>query len=118
MFAQERHNEIYDAVQKSGAVTTSGLVSRFGVSVETIRKDLLFLEKKGLLTRVHGGAVVRTDLKPFSALPQRRKDYNVQKKARWRRERRNSSATATSSVSTRGALRRRLPKRLPIAFAS
>lgn len=79
MFAQERHSEIYDAVQKNGAVTSSGLVSRFGVSVETIRKDLLFLEKKGLLARVHGGAVANTDIKPFSALPQRRKDYNAQK---------------------------------------
>lgn len=81
MFAQERQNKICEMLQKSGAVTTSGLVNHFGVSIETIRKDLLFMEQKGQLSRVHGGAVIKSDMKPFPDLRQRNKEYSAQKEA-------------------------------------
>lgn len=79
MLAQERQNKIYEMLQKNGAVTTSGLVKRFEVSVETIRKDLLFMEQKGQLSRVHGGAVIKSDMKPFLELQQRNKECSSQK---------------------------------------
>ncbi|XKM37849.1 DeoR family transcriptional regulator (plasmid) [Rhizobium ruizarguesonis] len=31
------------------------MAKRFSVTMETIRRDLVLLEKDGLLTRVHGG---------------------------------------------------------------
>ena len=37
-------------LQKTGAVTTAGLVEFFGVSIETIRRDLLTMEQNERLT--------------------------------------------------------------------
>ncbi len=57
MFANERMAYICDLLKKNGAVTTANLSSTLGVSIETIRKDLLMLEKEDRLFRVHGGAI-------------------------------------------------------------
>ena len=71
MFAKERRDEICLMLKKDHAVTTSKLVERFSVSIETIRKDLLTLEQAGQLVRVHGGAVAQNDMTPFFELKQR-----------------------------------------------
>ena len=57
MFAIERHQAILKLIDEKGNVTISELVKLFGVSSETIRKDLLSLEKNKALLRTHGGAV-------------------------------------------------------------
>ena len=57
MLAQQRHALILELSDKNGIVYTSDLVKRMGVSSETVRKDLAFLEQEGQLVRVHGGAV-------------------------------------------------------------
>lgn len=79
MFANERQDKIYAMIQKNGAVTTSGLMEAFGVSVETIRRDLLHMEQQGRLVRVHGGAVTKGDMMPFPELKQRNELRSVQK---------------------------------------
>lgn len=79
MFAKERQNKIYELLKSNGAVTTSGLIQRFGVSIETIRRDLLYMEEKGLLSRVHGGAVTTGGMTPSSTLAERHKEYSEQK---------------------------------------
>ena len=43
MFAKERQDIIYKMVQKDGAVTTNTLIETFGVSIETVRRDLLYM---------------------------------------------------------------------------
>ena len=53
-----RHPEIVNLARRSGAVTVDGLARHFGVSAQTIRKDLSDLADAGALTRVHGGAVL------------------------------------------------------------
>ena len=63
MFAKERQDKIYELLQNNGAVMTSQLVKSFEVSIETIRRDLLLMEENGQLTRVHGGAVLKSDMK-------------------------------------------------------
>lgn len=75
MLANERYAQIYDMLSKNGAVTTSNLVKNFGVSIETIRRDLLAMEKQGMLTRVHGGAVIKNDMKPRLKLNERNREY-------------------------------------------
>ena len=40
-----------------GRVSVADLATRFGVTAETIRRDLDALARDGLLSRVHGGAV-------------------------------------------------------------
>lgn len=57
MFAVERQREIMELLAEKEAVRISELTGRFSVSVETIRRDLLELEKRNCLKRVHGGAL-------------------------------------------------------------
>lgn len=55
---QTRRERIIELIQEDRMVKVSDLMKRFDVSIETIRRDLEFLEKEGLLTRVYGGAVL------------------------------------------------------------
>lgn len=57
MYAEQRHRQILDAITASGRVGASALADRFDVTTETIRRDLDQLADRGLLVRVHGGAV-------------------------------------------------------------
>ncbi len=57
MFAEERYRQISTLVLADGRVTVAGLSSRFGITKETVRRDLALLENDGILRRVHGGAI-------------------------------------------------------------
>ena len=57
MYAEERQRDIVERARGMGRVEVAGLASVFGVSAETIRRDLSALEGLGLLRRTHGGAV-------------------------------------------------------------
>jgi DeoR family transcriptional regulator of aga operon/DeoR family fructose operon transcriptional repressor len=57
MKAGRRRSTIIDLLERQRAVSVDELSSRFAVSEVTIRKDLKQLEQRGLLERVHGGAV-------------------------------------------------------------
>ena len=80
MFAKERHDKICELIQENGAVTTSGLMEIFDVSIETIRRDLLCMEEEGLLMRVHGGAVQVGEMKPYNSLTHRNTEQSEQKR--------------------------------------
>lgn len=79
MLANQRQETILKMLRSNGAVTASNLVQTFGVSLETVRRDLKELEYRGLLSRVHGGAVAKTDMKPFFDLDQRNTQFSAQK---------------------------------------
>lgn len=53
-----RQVEILDIARREGKVSVEELAQRFGVTVQTIRRDLTDLDSAGQLDRVHGGAVV------------------------------------------------------------
>lgn len=57
MKAAERRNEIAQRVLRDGHVAARELADEFRVSSETIRKDLLYLESKNIITKGHGAAV-------------------------------------------------------------
>ena len=80
MFAHERQDKIFAMINNNGAVVTSELVSIFGVSIETIRRDLLTMEQAGQLLRVHGGAVSKNGVKPFYNLDERMEQFDSGKK--------------------------------------
>ena len=80
MLSKERQNIIRSLIKSNGAVTTSNLVKKFDVSLETIRRDLLYMEQMGLLTRVHGGAVAVGEMKPFYDLEKRNLDNSDKKR--------------------------------------
>lgn len=52
-----RQSEILGAARRDGRVSVDGLAERFAVTPQTIRRDLGDLCARGLLARVHGGAV-------------------------------------------------------------
>lgn len=79
MLTGERQNKIYSILKMEGAVTVSRLISDFGVSGETVRRDLILMERAGLLERVHGGAVSKSAMKPFKKLCERNEE-NADKK--------------------------------------
>ena len=81
MFATERQAKIYEMICKNDAVSTSKLVEKFGVSIETVRRDLLEMEKQNKLKRVHGGAIKIGDMRPFIELPQRHRSREKEKSA-------------------------------------
>lgn len=66
MYAQERQQAILATARKNGRVEVGSLADSFGVTVETVRRDLTALERLGVLRRVHGGAlpVERLSLEP------------------------------------------------------
>jgi DeoR/GlpR family transcriptional regulator of sugar metabolism len=55
----ERQRQILEMVDDRGVMRVNELSERFGVSVMTIRRDLMVLEEQGLLNRSHGGAISR-----------------------------------------------------------
>jgi DeoR family transcriptional regulator, fructose operon transcriptional repressor len=57
MFAEERHRLIGGLLADHGKVAVAELSERFGITRETVRRDLALLETSGVLRRVHGGAV-------------------------------------------------------------
>lgn len=71
MFAKERQSEIIKILNRKGNLNTADLVKQFDVSVETIRRDLLELEKSGLLQKVHGGAIAIGKMGSIAELPKR-----------------------------------------------
>jgi DeoR family fructose operon transcriptional repressor len=58
-FADERQAEILRLLDIEQRVESARLAALFGVSAESVRKDLAQLEARQLLRRVHGGAIPR-----------------------------------------------------------
>jgi DeoR family transcriptional regulator, fructose operon transcriptional repressor len=56
-YAAERKQAILARLRGSGRVDAADIATELGVANETVRKDLIALERQGLLHRVHGGAV-------------------------------------------------------------
>ncbi|WP_327392934.1 DeoR/GlpR family DNA-binding transcription regulator [Streptomyces sp. NBC_01186] len=56
-YAAERQQALLRAVRVEGRLDAAETAERLGVSAETIRRDLVLLERQGLLRRQHGGAV-------------------------------------------------------------
>ncbi|AUT71840.1 DeoR/GlpR family DNA-binding transcription regulator [Paraburkholderia hospita] len=57
MLTSQRKNLILDALQRDGQVLAKPLSEAFGVSEDTVRRDLRELAAEGKLQRVHGGAL-------------------------------------------------------------
>jgi DeoR family transcriptional regulator, fructose operon transcriptional repressor len=57
LYPEERQQAIAALVTERGRVAVAAVAEEFGVTTETVRRDLAVLERSGLLRRVHGGAV-------------------------------------------------------------
>jgi DeoR family fructose operon transcriptional repressor len=57
LYAPERHQQILETARTHGRVDVTGLARDLSVTPETVRRDLTALERRGVLRRVHGGAI-------------------------------------------------------------
>ncbi len=66
LYAAERQESILASARAQGRVDVGTLAESLGVTVETVRRDLTALERRGLVRRVHGGAlpIERLTLEP------------------------------------------------------
>ena len=53
-----RQAELLDQVRRVGAMSVESLAERFGVTLQTVRRDVTLLAEAGLLARFHGGVRV------------------------------------------------------------
>ncbi len=62
MLKEERHKHIIECIHKNSRVYVTDLSEELGVSDDTLRRDLVELERMGLLTKVHGGAIAKSGI--------------------------------------------------------
>jgi DeoR/GlpR family transcriptional regulator of sugar metabolism len=77
--AAERRRRIYDLVLQNSFVTVTDLARGLGVVENTIRRDLDFLHREGLIVRSHGGATAREQGTPAPPYAQTRATNMLQK---------------------------------------
>jgi DeoR/GlpR family transcriptional regulator of sugar metabolism len=58
LFNIEREQEIIDLIKHKKSITVAELSNKFYISEASIRRDLTRLEKKGIIKRTYGGAVL------------------------------------------------------------
>lgn len=69
MLVQQRYDNIIKRLNELGSVRVAELSKVYGVTEETIRRDLQQLERLGKLRRSHGGAVKATEVEERSEVP-------------------------------------------------
>jgi DeoR family fructose operon transcriptional repressor len=80
MYAVERQQAIAELVAQHGRLSVNELADRYGVTTETVRRDLDVLERAALLKRVHGGAVRAESVTAFElALADRAREHTDEK---------------------------------------
>ena len=81
MFLEERQEKILELLATNGKVLVKELAERFGVTEDSIRKDLSTLELDGKLKRTYGGAVaIREKLHVMEANKRRTIDVEAKRK--------------------------------------
>ncbi|NIG54528.1 DeoR/GlpR family DNA-binding transcription regulator [Chitinophaga sp. Cy-1792] len=59
MLKEKRFEFILDQLKKKQHVTFEGVSAKLGVSEDTVRRDIEYLHKNGLLSKIRGGAMSR-----------------------------------------------------------
>jgi len=62
MLKEERHQYILNRISKDNRIYVTTLSNELRVSDDTLRRDLAELDTKGLLTKVHGGAIAKSGI--------------------------------------------------------
>ncbi|WRH26321.1 DeoR family transcriptional regulator [Arthrobacter sp. JZ12] len=62
MFSLQRRERLMDELRAHGSITVRTVAAELGVSELTIRRDVNVLAEQGLVSRVHGGAVLPSSL--------------------------------------------------------
>ena len=62
MLKEERHQYILNRINQNYRIYITALSAELGVSDDTLRRDLTELDERGLLTKVHGGAIAKSGI--------------------------------------------------------
>jgi DeoR family glycerol-3-phosphate regulon repressor len=81
MTPNPRQSKVLDEVRARGSVTVDALAEQFGVTLQTVRRDVALLADTGLLARFHGGVRVAESTTENIAYRQRQQ-LNEQAKLR------------------------------------
>lgn len=57
ILTEDRRKRLTQIINSSGSIKIGEIASVFGVSTETIRKDLIYLNDQGIVKKSHGGAI-------------------------------------------------------------
>ena len=79
-FQRERQDAIVQLVFQNGRAEVVDLAERFGVTAETIRRDLSELDRQLVVRRVHGGAIPYQSLRHEPLLSIRHQQYINEKR--------------------------------------
>lgn len=82
MLIDERRQHVLAKIQSEGRVLVSELSDTLGISRITIRKDLDYLESKGLVQRTHGGALAPQSEAMFDPSLQEKEHKQLKEKQR------------------------------------
>jgi DeoR family transcriptional regulator, fructose operon transcriptional repressor len=77
-YSPQRQHAILRTLRESGRVDATDIARELNVTTETVRKDIIRLQRQGLLRRVHGGAVPIGDL-VYEPAVTTRLDYAAEK---------------------------------------
>ena len=80
----QRRLQISELVRQHGSVQVAALARRFGVSMQTVRKDLRYLAERGVMARAYGGAIDSNVV----GLPQAEPHYEAKRTANLEQKRR------------------------------
>lgn len=61
MLTEERYSIILEQIRQNNSVTLTELCKLLGASESTVRRDLTSLDERGLIKKVHGGAISTDD---------------------------------------------------------
>ncbi len=80
MLIEERRQHVLACIQRDGRAIVGELSDQLGISRITIRKDLEYLQSKGLIHRTHGGALAVQASTLFDpSLPDKEKVHSKEK---------------------------------------
>ncbi len=80
MLVEERRQRVLDLVSERGFVALNDLAQTVEVSESTLRRDLDYWHKQGMLRRTHGGAMFVGDVATLPALEERSASQLEEKK--------------------------------------
>lgn len=81
MLAEERRLKLIEWTRVDGRLDAADAAEKLEVAVETVRRDLEILQKRGALRRVHGGAIALERFAHEFTLPERMGQNLSQKQA-------------------------------------
>ena len=79
MLAEERRIQLAEWSKLEGRIDAIDAASRLDVAVETVRRDLDILQRRGVVRRVHGGAISTERYNSEATVPERKSSNSAAK---------------------------------------